>query len=100
MLLERRSQFHHARLIEHLTPYDAPFVSNLHALTQVAANAGQSLISPATRALAMIDAQAQAQATMLAYLDVFKIMALGCVPIIFLCLMLKKMKHHDAQMGH
>jgi DHA2 family multidrug resistance protein len=100
MLLERRTQLHHARLVEHLTPYDTAFTNNLHGLTQLAASAGQSLIPPATRALAMIETQAEAQATMLAYLDVFKIMALGCVPIILLCLMLKKMKHHDAQMGH
>jgi hypothetical protein len=48
----------------------------------------------------MLDATVQAQATMLAYLDVFRIMAIGCLPVIVLCLMLKKMKSHTASMAH
>jgi len=103
LLLERRTEFHHARMVEHLTPYDPAFMSALHTVTNMfssGAGGAGGLISPATRALAMLDATVLAQATMLAYLDVFRIMAVGCLPVIVLCLLLKKMKGHSAQMGH
>ena len=77
-------------------------MSAFHNITNMFNGGGGAgaLLSPATRALAMLDAMALSQATMLAYLDVFKIMAIGCVPVVVLCLLLKKMKHHHADMGH
>jgi DHA2 family multidrug resistance protein len=105
LLLERRTQLHHARLIEHLSPYDSAFMHTYHLMINMfsggtGGGGAASLISPATRALSVIDNMVNAQATMLAYLDVFKIMAIGCAPVIVLCLMLKKMKSHHAEMGH
>jgi DHA2 family multidrug resistance protein len=103
LLLERRGEFHHARMVEHLTPYDPAFMHAFHNVTNMFSSGtggAGGLIAPATRALAMLDATVQAQATMLAYLDVFRIMAVGCLPVIVLCLMLKKMKSHTASMAH
>jgi DHA2 family multidrug resistance protein len=104
LILERRTQLHHARLIDHASVYDTPFTHMYHTMTGVFAATGGggpgALGSPATRALLAIDNMVNAQATMLAYLDVFRIMAVVCAPVIVLCLMLKKMKSHHAEMGH
>ena len=52
LLLERRTEFHHARMVEHLTPYDRVSSAPLHTITNMfSSGAGGvgGLISPATR---------------------------------------------------
>jgi DHA2 family multidrug resistance protein len=67
-LLQWREQFHHARLAEHVTPYD-----DLHG-----------------RGLAAMGALVQTQATMLSYIDIFQVLAVIAVCVAPLVLFLRK----------
>jgi DHA2 family multidrug resistance protein len=99
-MLERRTQTHHVILGAHLTIFDTPFMQNWHNMTG-AMGGGNSLIDPATRALSVIESMVTAQATMLAYLDVFRIMAFGCIPVVILALLLQRTKvGAAAHVGH
>jgi MFS transporter, DHA2 family, multidrug resistance protein len=96
-LLERRAQLHQDRLVSHLTPYDGPYVRRLHQLL----GQGASPLNVPADVLHRIYHDMQLQATMLSYLDVFKIMSIGCVIVLGLVLfMLKKVKLHGARVGH
>ncbi|HZL34890.1 MAG TPA: DHA2 family efflux MFS transporter permease subunit [Tepidisphaeraceae bacterium] len=88
LLLERRAQLHQNRLGSHLSLFDAPFLSHFHAL-------GGGRI-----ALARIYGELQTQAVMLAYIDVFKIMAIGCLVVLALVMMLRKVKLGEKVQGH
>jgi len=88
-LITRRTQFHMDRLAAHLTPYDRPFTQELRTLSHA--------LGPTTRAgreaaLTTIYGTLQQQAAMLSYVDVFKVMAIACVPVAFLVLTLKNPK--------
>ena len=80
-MLTRRTQLHQERIASHLTPYDAPFIERLHAM----GGASQ-------RTMMAIYAQVQQQALMLSYIDVFKVMAIGCLIVLALILTLRKIK--------
>jgi DHA2 family multidrug resistance protein len=91
-LLTRRSQFHMERLSAHLTPFDLPFKHELHLLT---GRLGHD------SAMRVIYESLQQQAAMLSYQDVFKIMAIACLPVAVVVLFFKKIKpgeHTDAPM--
>jgi DHA2 family multidrug resistance protein len=78
-MLEERTQFHHARLAEHITAYN-----------------GYGWSTP----LAPVDAIVQAQASVMSYLDIF--WALGLVALVVwpLVLFLPKMPKGAAPAGH
>jgi MFS transporter, DHA2 family, multidrug resistance protein len=91
-LLERRAQLHQDRLVSHLTPYDPAFVARLKQL-------GGPLATPynaSPQALLTIYRQMETQANMLSYLDVFKIMSIGCLVVVALVLMLRRVKLGEA----
>ncbi|MBV8781304.1 MAG: DHA2 family efflux MFS transporter permease subunit [Phycisphaerae bacterium] len=77
-MLTRRAQMHQTRLASHATPYSQPFVSYM-----------QSLGGFTHRNIVGFYGMVQRQASMLAYLDVFKVFAWGTVGVIVLILMLK-----------
>lgn len=97
-LLARRSQHHQSRLAEHLTPYDEPFRRALQNLSGV--------LDPATdpeaqrRACATVYQELQRQAAMLAYLDIFHVLALTAVALLPVVLLLKKVAPGAAPAGH
>ena len=65
-MLEERTQFHHARLAEHITAYN-----------------GYNWPTP----LAPVDAMVQVQATIMSYLDIFwllGLLALAVAPVVLL----------------
>ena len=72
----RRAQFHQARLTDHTSRYDHPFVGMLDAVTRALQHAGVSSTAAAHRALAVLYHQTILQATTLAYLDVLRVFAL------------------------
>ncbi len=82
-MLTRRSQFHMERLSSHLTAFDRPFQNNLHALTHKIGTGG---------ALHVIYGSLQQQAAMLSYLDVFKVMAIACLPVAIVVMFFKRVK--------
>jgi DHA2 family multidrug resistance protein len=80
-LLSRRGQFHHARLVESLTPFSRGH--HLH---------------PAP--LATLQGAVEQQAAMLSYLDVFWVLTVLCFAVIPLALMLRRLQPGTAPAGH
>ena len=88
----RRNQFHQSRLVEHLTPYDAPYRQTLDALVAPLVDGGTAPAQAQRQALGEIVARLYRQANTLAFLDVFFIMACVAALLIPLAFMLQNMK--------
>ena len=89
-LLIRRTQMHQERLSSHATHFYQPFV---HFMNSAGGFTTKNLVS--------FYAMVENQATMLAYLDVFKIMGIGCLVVIVLLLAMRRVKKSDKQvMAH
>jgi DHA2 family multidrug resistance protein len=85
-LLARRAQVHQVMLAAHVTPYDAAAQQYLLTLQQRFA-AGAGAVDGARQALAALYAVVVKQATLLAFVDVFRflaIVALLCIPFVLL----------------
>jgi MFS transporter, DHA2 family, multidrug resistance protein len=86
-LLSRRSQYHHQVLASHLTPYDQPYQSALNGAVQMLHSRGASLPDAAHQAQGILYGTMVRQSAMLAFADVFWVMALLfgiVVPLMFL----------------
>jgi DHA2 family multidrug resistance protein len=70
-MLSRRAQFHQARLVEHLTPYDPSLQIWLNNIKEALAHQLGSLGDQTHRAMAVIYGQLQRQAATMAFDDVF-----------------------------
>jgi DHA2 family multidrug resistance protein len=89
-LLIRRTQMHQERLASNATHFYQPFV---HMMNSTGGFTGKNLIH--------FYAVLENQATMLAYLDVFKIMGIGCLVVIVLLLAMRNVKKRGKQvMAH
>ena len=97
-LLERRTQFHSDRLVAHTTMFDPAFRERLASVTQMFITKGFGPTEAHTQALIMLNRTVQQQAEMNSYLDVFKIMAVGCLAVVVLVLFLRKINRSDK--GH
>jgi DHA2 family multidrug resistance protein len=73
-LLERRTQFHHSVLVQHLTPENPIFTQRLEATTQYLISAGSSAADAAQKAVGLVAATASQQAAFLGALDCFRIL--------------------------
>jgi DHA2 family multidrug resistance protein len=82
--LARRSQFHQARLVEHLTPYDFAYRQAMRHLQQMAPPGSH-------KPLAMLNMQLQQQVSMLSYLDIFHLLALATLVIVPFAFLLRKL---------
>jgi DHA2 family multidrug resistance protein len=80
-LLSRRGQFHQQILTTNLTPYDPAYQNALQGITSTLIQRGLSAAQAAAEAPAMIYGMVQRQASMLAFIDVFWVLA-----VTFLCL--------------
>ncbi len=89
-LMERRTQMHTSRLVDHTSMLDAAFRSRLASLTQMFISRGAGPAEAHTCALIVLYRTVEQQAQMNSYLDVFKIMAIGCLVVVGLVLFLKK----------
>jgi DHA2 family multidrug resistance protein len=76
-LLARRSQFHQTVLVGRATDYDPEFRAQLSGLAAQFVHAGASVPDAQIKAKAMLYQSLQAQAATLAYIDTFKILAIG-----------------------
>ena len=91
-LLSRRQALHLSRLTDHTSMFDRPFRHALATATRTFTGQGGGPTGGHTQAMAALYNSAQQQAAMLAYLDVFKIMAVGCIPVIVMTLFLRKIR--------
>jgi MFS transporter, DHA2 family, multidrug resistance protein len=82
-VIARRSQFHQARLVASLSPAHSTLQGTLAGLAQHLAAAGDSAADAATRAYALVYQAVIVQATTLAYVDVFFVLAVAAA-IMFL----------------
>jgi DHA2 family multidrug resistance protein len=89
-LIARRSQFHQARLVEHVRVDNPNFVNAANGLAQHLATAGVGKHEALSVAYARIYQSLQAQAASLAYIDTFMVLCVGAAIMFFLSFLLKK----------
>ncbi len=94
-LLERRTQMHTDRLAAHTTMFDPLFRQRLVSVTHLFTSKGFGPAEAHTQALMLISRTMQQQAQMNSYLDVFKVMAVGCLSVVVLVLFLRKIQRTD-----
>ncbi len=100
-VLAHREQFHQSRLAEQVVPSGISYQQTLQQMTHYFASQGASMLQAKQQAIAWIGQQAQQQASLLAYVDVFwtlMLVSLAAIPLAFL---LRKIKLGGAvAMGH
>jgi len=89
-MLARRSQFHQQRLIEHLTPLDATYRQMISGTARVFQIHGSSLPDATAQAHGLLYGSVLRQASMLAFTDTFRVMAMLFFLVIPLMLLVKK----------
>jgi len=93
-MLSRGAQVHQAALVSHLTPYDPAFQQRLHDLTGTLATQGSSTAA-AQQAYGAIYGTVVRQASVMAYIDNFRLLSFLCVlciPMVFLFARVKRRK--------
>ncbi len=88
-MLERRAQFHHSVIVQHLTPENPIFAERLQAITQYMAGAGASAADAGSKAYGLISGLADQQAVFLGALDCFYVMGWVSVATLILALLTK-----------
>jgi DHA2 family multidrug resistance protein len=73
-LLERRTQFHHSVVVQHLSPGNPLFRQTVYSVTRHLVSAGFSTADAAQKALGVIARVADQQAAMLGFLDCFHVL--------------------------
>jgi DHA2 family multidrug resistance protein len=89
-MLERRTQVHQQRLIDHVNMFSAAYHNMLNGTQTKLVSAGSSLAHATTQAQQMIYGTVQRQATMLAFIDNFKMLGVVLFAIIPVFWLLKK----------
>jgi DHA2 family multidrug resistance protein len=91
-MLDRRTQVHLNDLSRHLSASNPAFQSMLQGATQAMEARGASAAFATRQAYALIQGTVQAQATMLAYLDDFRLLGFAILAMIPLVFLMKKGK--------
>jgi MFS transporter, DHA2 family, multidrug resistance protein len=89
-VLAYREQFHQSRLVEHVLPSSVQYQDTLQKVTAFFTAQGSSLALAQQQAFAWIGQQVQIQATFLAYIDLFWVLALISIAAVPLALLLRK----------
>ena len=91
-MLDRRSQFHQARLMEHVNDYSAAYRNMLNGTQARLISAGSTAAHAGAQAHGMIYGTIQRQAAMLAFLDNFKMLGWVFFAVIPILVLMKKPK--------
>jgi len=91
-MLDRRTQYHQSRLMEHVNDYSAAYHNMLNGLQAKFSAAGSSAAHASAQAHTMIYHTVQRQAAMLAFLDNFKMLGIIFFAVIPILLLMKKPK--------
>jgi DHA2 family multidrug resistance protein len=97
-MLARRQQFHQLRLVEHLTPYDAPYRQALRHLGGTLT--GTAVLGPNLQPHAALYATVQRQTEMMAYVDIFHVLAWAALLLVPLVFLLGRTKPGETAAGH
>jgi DHA2 family multidrug resistance protein len=91
-VLMHREQFHQSRLIEHVIPSTAAYQETLRQVTDFLMRHGSAPAEVQQQAIDWVGQQVQAQASLLAYMDVFWVLMLVSLAAVPLALALRKVK--------
>lgn len=91
-MLARGAQIHQAAMVSHLTPYDPAFQQRLREFAAAFAAAGADAVTASQKAYGAVYESLIVQATLLAYLDNFRLLALLCLLCIPAVLLFKRVK--------
>src|SRR5258708_33683472 len=96
-----RDQFHQSRLAADAIPSSIPYQETMQQLMHYFAAQGSSIAQAQQQAIAWIGQQVQAQASLLAYMDVFWTLMLVSAAAVPLALLLRKVKlGGEVHLGH
>ncbi|HSE22208.1 MAG TPA: DHA2 family efflux MFS transporter permease subunit [Pyrinomonadaceae bacterium] len=90
-LLARGAQLHQSEMVYHLTPYDPVFQERLAQLASVLSANGNPASAPG-QAYGALYQTLLGQATMLAYIDIFRLLAFLCIICIPVALVFRKVR--------
>jgi DHA2 family multidrug resistance protein len=93
-MLARGAQIHQAAMVSHLTPYDPAFQQRVNAVT--GAVSSQAASPPSQQAYGAIYGSLVRQASLMAYIDNFRLLAFLCVICIPLVFLFKRVKRSKA----
>jgi DHA2 family multidrug resistance protein len=100
-VLAHRAQFHQSSLAAYAIPSGIPYQETMQQLMHYFAAQGSSIPQAQQQAIAWIGQQVQAQASLLAYMDVFWTLMLVSACAVPLALLLRKVKLGGAtHLGH
>lgn len=88
-VLAHREQWHQSRLVEHVNPADPAYHQTMQNLQGFFAERGSSVVDAQNQAMALIGQQVGAQASFLAYIDVFFVLAVISILAVPLALILR-----------
>jgi DHA2 family multidrug resistance protein len=88
-MLAQRQQFHQSRLIEHMAPSDIGYQQTIDSMTRYFQAQGSNASDAASQAIAWVGQTLQQQVDLLAYIDVFWLLAIIGVIMIPLALIIK-----------
>lgn len=92
-IVARRSQFHQARLVEHLTPFDPNFWSASQQAAEMLQRKGFPEASASQGGLGVLYEQFLRQASMMSFNDAFHILAVMMICLLPLVLLMKHVRH-------
>jgi DHA2 family multidrug resistance protein len=99
-ILAQRQQFHQSRLIEHIVPSDIGYQQTVDTMTRFFQAQGSSASDAASQAIAWVGQTLQHQVDLLAYVDVFRSLAIIGAVMIPIALTLKSIDLSAAPRGH
>jgi MFS transporter, DHA2 family, multidrug resistance protein len=91
-VLAHREQFHQSRLVESVVPSNPQYQETVQQVTHYFVAQGSSLLQAKQQAIHWIGQQVQTQASLLAYMDVFWVLAVIALAAVPLALTLRKIK--------
>ncbi|HKT46587.1 MAG TPA: DHA2 family efflux MFS transporter permease subunit [Candidatus Acidoferrales bacterium] len=91
-MLERRTQFHQAQLMDHVNPYSLAFQKVFHAMTVSFTTGGSGGPGAISQAYRMIYGTVQRQAAMMAFIDDFKMLGVVFLAVIPVLVLMRKPK--------
>jgi MFS transporter, DHA2 family, multidrug resistance protein len=97
-LVARREQFHQQRLIENLTPLNANYQAALEGAKQMFISKGADAVHAAAQAQQLIYGMVQRQATLLSFLENFRLLALTFLAVIPLMFLMRKIRPRKGSM--
>jgi DHA2 family multidrug resistance protein len=90
-MLARGAQVHQAAMVSHLTPYDPVFQQRLHDLAAAFTARGNAMTA-AQQAYGAVYETLVGQATLLAYIDNFRLLAFLCLVCIPAALLFRRVR--------